>query len=96
MMKYGVLTTGLLAALYGSCLYPGQSGDGESQFTICQNKYPIVFHMVAGFIQVGTDQFDWITGIRFYLIWHNGAGMNVGRHGSPNLLNLKGGNNGAG
>lgn len=60
-MKCRVLITGLLLA--GSCLST-QASTQASQVTAkasssyAKTKYPIVFaHGMAGFIQIGTDQF---------------------------------------
>ncbi|ENX10743.1 hypothetical protein F897_00945 [Acinetobacter variabilis] len=61
MMKYGVLTAGLLMA--ATC-FTAHASTQASQVTAkassqyAKTKYPIVFsHGMAGFIQVGTDQF---------------------------------------
>jgi len=61
MMKYGVLTTGLLMA---AACFTAHASTQASQVTAkassqyAKTKYPIVFsHGMAGFIQVGTDQF---------------------------------------
>lgn len=61
MMKYGVLTAGLLMA--ATC-FTAHASTQASQVTAkassqyAETKYPIVFsHGMAGFIQVGTDQF---------------------------------------
>ena len=61
MMKYGVLTTGLLMA---AACFTAHASTQASQVTAKANsqyaktKYPIVFsHGMAGFIRVGTDQF---------------------------------------
>ena len=61
MMKYGVLTTGLLMA---AACFTAHASTQASQVTAkassqyAKTKYPIVFsHGMAGFIRVGTDQF---------------------------------------
>lgn len=61
MMKYGVLTAGLLMA--ATC-FTAHASTQASQVTAkassqyAKTKYPIVFsHGMAGFIRVGTDQF---------------------------------------
>ncbi len=61
MMKYGVLTAGLLMA--ATC-FTAHASTQASQVTVkassqyAKTKYPIVFsHGMAGFIRVGTDQF---------------------------------------
>ena len=61
MMKYGVLTAGLLMA--ATC-FTAHASTQASQVTskassqYAKTKYPIVFsHGMAGFIRVGTDQF---------------------------------------
>jgi len=61
MMKYGVFTAGLLMA--ATC-FTAHASTQASQVTAkassqyAKTKYPIVFsHGMAGFIQVGTDQF---------------------------------------
>lgn len=61
MMKYGVLTAGLLMAAtcftaHASTLASQVTAKVSSQYA--KTKYPIVFsHGMAGFIRVGTDQF---------------------------------------
>lgn len=61
MMKYGVLTAGLLMAAtcftaHASTQASEVTAKASSQYA--KTKYPIVFsHGMAGFIQVGTDQF---------------------------------------
>lgn len=61
MMKYGVLTTGLLMAAacftaHASTQASKVTAKASSQYA--KTKYPIVFsHGMAGFIRVGTDQF---------------------------------------
>lgn len=61
MMKYGVLTTGLLMA---AACFTAHASTQASQVTAkassqyAKTKYPIVFsHGMAGFIRVGTEQF---------------------------------------
>ncbi len=61
MMKYGVLTAGLLMA---AACFTAHASTQASQVTAktssqyAKTKYPIVFsHGMAGFIRVGTDQF---------------------------------------